>query len=109
MNLSVCGIDCDACSFKLENKCEGCRISAPKGECVWGGRCDTHDCATGKGLPHCGKCTSFPCQQLQDIHKSENPEGNGIEIENLRALGGNHARPNNQKCKNGAIPEQKPQ
>jgi hypothetical protein len=34
MNISVCGIDCDACSYKKENKCEGCRIVAPKGKCV---------------------------------------------------------------------------
>ena len=86
MNLSVCGIDCDACKFKKENKCEGCRISAAKGECVWGGRCELHDCVVEKNLSHCGKCQSFPCQKLQDAHRNENPEGNGIEIENLRAL-----------------------
>ena len=86
-NISVCGIDCNACKFKAENKCEGCRICAPKGQCVWGGRCDLHDCAVGKKLPHCGKCESFPCRKLIDAHKNENPNGNGIEIENLRALG----------------------
>jgi len=87
MNISVCGIDCDACSFRIENKCEGCRISAPKGECVWGGRCGLYDCVEEKGLPHCGKCNEFPCQKLIDAHKNENPNGNGIEIENLKALG----------------------
>ena len=87
MNISVCGIDCDACKYKIENKCEGCRIVAPKGECVWGGRCENiFDCAAGKGLPHCGKCEDFPCQKLIDVHKSENPDGNGIEIENLKSL-----------------------
>jgi len=87
MNISVCGINCDACSFKLENKCEGCRTVAPKGECVWGGRCGLYDCATEKKLPHCGKCKEFPCLTLIDAHANENPTGNGIEIENLRALG----------------------
>ena len=86
MKISMCGIDCDACKFKKENKCEGCRISAAKGECVWGGRCELHDCVVEKKLSHCGKCQSFPCQKLQDAHSNENPEGNGIEIENLRAL-----------------------
>jgi len=87
MNLSVCGIDCDACSFKAEGKCEGCRISAAKGECVWGGRCGLFDCVTEKALPHCGKCEAFPCDELTEAHRNENPGGNGIEIENLRGLG----------------------
>jgi len=83
MNLSVCGIDCDACRFKKENKCEGCRISAPKGECVWGGRCELHDCVAGKSLPHCGKCKEFPCVVLQEWASGENIE----RIDNLKALG----------------------
>ena len=86
MNLSSCGIDCDACSFKSENKCEGCRIVAPKGQCVWGGRCGLYDCAYEKNLPHCGKCDDFPCEKLITAHKNENPDGNGIEIENLKKL-----------------------
>jgi len=86
MNLSSCGIDCDARAFMKENRCKGCRAAAPKGECVWGGRCELFDCANGKTLPHCGKCGEFPCEKLTAVHKNENPDGNGIEIENLRAL-----------------------
>ena len=85
-NISVCGNDCDICNFKKDNKCEGCRISAPKGECVWGGRCELYDCAMGKNLPHCGKCEDFPCQKLIDAHKGENPENWEEPIENLIAL-----------------------
>ena len=48
--------------------------------------CGLFACADGKALPHCGKCGEFPCQRLIDAHKNENPDGNGIEIENLRAL-----------------------
>ena len=86
MNISMCGIDCDSCKFYKENKCEGCRISAPKGECVWGGRCELHDCAAEKSLFHCGKCDDFPCAKLIEAHNNENPDGYGIEIVNLRAL-----------------------
>jgi len=86
MNISTCGIDCDSCKFFYLNKCEGCRISAPKGECVWGGRCELHDCVANKNIPHCGKCNEFPCAKLMEAHKNENPTGNGIEIENLKAL-----------------------
>ena len=84
MNLSSCGIDCDACGFMQEGKCEGCRVSAAKGACVWGGRCELFDCADGKALPHCGRCGEFPCERLITAHKNENPDG--IEIENLRSL-----------------------
>lgn len=82
MNISMCGIDCDSCKFYKENRCEGCRISAPKGECVWGGRCELYDCAEGKNLPHCGKCESFPCAKLEEWAKEENPE----RIDNLKKL-----------------------
>lgn len=81
-NLSTCGIDCDACIYKIEGKCEGCKICAPKGQCIFGGRCDLHDCATEKKLPHCGKCNAFPCTTLQEWASSENPE----RIDNLSAL-----------------------
>jgi len=83
MNLSICGIDCDVCKFKQEGKCEGCRISASIGKCVWGGRCELHDCATEKSLSHCGKCKEFPCATLQEWASSENTE----RIDNLKALG----------------------
>ena len=87
ISISICGIDCDACKYKEENGCKSCRICAPIGECVWGGRCELYDCATEKNLSHCGKCEEFPCRKLIDLHKNENPDGNGIEIENLKALG----------------------
>ena len=85
MNISVCGIDCDACKYKEEQNCPGCR--AHKGRPFWGECNHLYDCVVAKNLPHCGKCEDFPCQELIDVHKSENPDGNGIEIENLRALG----------------------
>ena len=86
MNISVCGIDCSACSFMKENKCEGCRIVAPRGKCVWGERCELFDCVITKNLPHCGKCEDFPCQKLIDAHKGESHENWEEPINNLRAL-----------------------
>lgn len=84
MNISSCGIDCDACKFKVEQNCPGCRVH--KGRPFWGECNHLYDCASGKKLPHCGKCSDFPCTKLIDAHKCENPDGNGIEIENLKAL-----------------------
>lgn len=85
-NFSVCGIDCSKCSYSINKNCAGCRIVAPEGKCVWGGRCELHDCAVDQHLQHCGNCSKFPCQKLIEAHKNENPNGNGIEIDNLRSL-----------------------
>ncbi|MCL2488828.1 MAG: DUF3795 domain-containing protein [Oscillospiraceae bacterium] len=83
MNISNCGIDCDGCRFKSERNCPGCH--ALEGKPFWG-NCALYLCAAEKKLPHCGKCPEFPCEKLMDAHKAENPEGNGIEIENLKML-----------------------
>ena len=82
MNLSSCGIDCDACKYKFEQNCSGCR--ALKGKPFWSGEsgCDLYTCAAGKGLPHCGACVEFPCAMLKEWATNENPE----RIENLRKL-----------------------
>lgn len=83
MNISSCGINCDECKFKAEQNCTSCHVH--KGQPFWG-MCELYSCADGKGIPHCGKCSEFPCQKLTDAHKRENPDGNGIEIENLKEL-----------------------
>ena len=80
MNLSICGIDCDKCSFFTEKKCEGCRKVAPDGKCVWNGRCDIYDCASAKNLEDCGRCSVFPCEMLEEWAKGEN----GERIDNLK-------------------------
>ena len=82
MNLSVCGIDCNICKFKVDGKCKGCHIAASEGKCVWNGRCELYDCATGKSLPHCGLCPGFLCAKLKEWASSENPE----RIDNLKNL-----------------------
>ncbi|MDR0858532.1 MAG: DUF3795 domain-containing protein [Oscillospiraceae bacterium] len=86
MKLSFCGIDCAACKFSVEQgqNCPGCH--AIKGKPFWStdGTCELYACADGKKLHNCGKCGEFPCRKLIDAHKGENPNGNGIEIENLR-------------------------
>ena len=82
MNLSVCGIDCSKCKFFADKQCAGCRISAPAGKCIWGGRCALYDCAAKQNLEHCGKCAKFPCETLKEWASGENPE----RIDNLLDL-----------------------
>ncbi len=78
-NYSICGIDCDACKFKRDGACKGCR--AIEGKVFWG-ECDLYTCASGKNLLHCGKCKDFPCAMLKEWASSENPE----RIDNLKRL-----------------------
>ena len=77
--LSTCGLDCAACNFYLERTCGGCRVVAPEGKCVWGGRCDLYDCVAGKNLDHCGACEKFPCDTLKEWASGEGSE----RIQNL--------------------------
>ncbi|MBE6705232.1 MAG: DUF3795 domain-containing protein [Ruminococcaceae bacterium] len=79
MELSVCGIACNKCSFFADKKCDGCRNVAPSGKCVWNGRCELYDCAAKKNIPHCGKCPDFPCATLKEWASGEN----GERIQNL--------------------------
>lgn len=77
MNLSSCGIDCDACKYKLESGCTGCHSC--KGNPFWG-ECELFACAAEKNLRNCGKCGEFPCNTLQEWASRENPE----RIDNLK-------------------------
>ena len=79
MNLSSCGLDCDACAIGKEKDCPGCH--ATKGNPFWGD-CDLYACAAEKTLTHCGKCGKFPCDMLREWASQE-----GVErIDNLWGL-----------------------
>lgn len=79
MNLSVCGIDCDVCKFKLNNDRTGCHNI--KGKVFWG-ECELYQCNAEKKQLHCGKCSQFPCAKLKEWASTDNPE----RIDNLRIL-----------------------
>lgn len=87
MNLSSCGIDCDACKFKIEAGCAGCY--AVQGTPFWakGKPCDLFSCASGKNLHDCGECAEFPCGTLTEWADTEEGE-NGKRIKNLQARNG---------------------
>lgn len=68
MNLSPCGIDCDACAMKA--KCGGgCQQTCGKPFYIkdFGVPCcPMHACANGKGYKTCGECTEVPCGTFYD-------------------------------------------
>ena len=69
MNLSPCGINCDACPLK--EKCgDGCQVCGGKPfyikdfgvEC-----CPIYDCSVNKnGYKTCAECSEVPCQLFYD-------------------------------------------
>jgi hypothetical protein len=79
-NYSVCGIDCDICKFKTENNCMGCHEI--KGKVFWGD-CQLYSCCKEKNLKHCGKCNTFPCDELRKALEGENALS---AIDNLKSL-----------------------
>jgi hypothetical protein len=62
--LSLCGLYCGGCKNYKENfNCMGCRNEK---ELVHD--CPTRPCCINKGLLHCGECTDFPCNVLNDFY-----------------------------------------
>lgn len=78
-NYSVCGINCDTCKYREAQNCKGCKLSAGK---IFWGECELYKCSSEKKHEHCGMCSDFPCNKLQEWAAQENPE----RIDNLRQL-----------------------
>lgn len=101
--IAYCGLYCGACSFKVaydDNDvrhlevmpakydrykteelefCPGCRL---ENQC---GDCKIRDCAISKNLEHCGVCTDFPCELIQNFNDDGIPH-HGACISNLKNL-----------------------
>jgi len=80
---SRCGIVCDtqACKEAFGLDCAGCiNISKP----AWGDSCPVKDCCEGKGLEHCGFCTDFPCDLLNQFAFDKEHGDDGARIEQCR-------------------------
>lgn len=61
---SRCGILCSECEYREQMNCKGCvEIDKP----FWGENCPVKNCCEGKEKEHCGQCSSFVCQLLQQF------------------------------------------
>lgn len=68
MNLSPCGIDCDACTMK-EQCGEGCQQTIGKPFYIkdFGVPCcPMYSCAKGKEYNTCGECKEVPCNKFYE-------------------------------------------
>lgn len=78
---SRCGICCNECTFKKEEKCKGCiQITKP----FWGESCPVKSCCENKKISCCGECENFPCDLLNSFAYDEEQGDNGLRIETCK-------------------------
>ena len=78
---SRCGILCSECSYSEQAGCQGCiNIDKP----FWGDVCPVKSCCEGKKINHCGQCSEFPCDLLNQFAFDENQGDDGKRIEQCR-------------------------
>lgn len=79
---SRCGILCKECEYRDKMNCASCiHIDKP----FWGDSCPVKSCCENKGLEHCGKCSGFPCDLLNQFAYDKQQGDNGKRIEQCRA------------------------
>ena len=75
---SRCGILCGECEYREKMNCDGCvAIEKP----FWAERCPVKSCCESKNLGHCGVCSDFPCDLLNQFayDKAQGDDGKRIE------------------------------
>lgn len=80
---SKCGLRCSQCSWLKENKCDGCsNIVNP----FWG-VCPVKTCCEEKNQQHCGQCSAFPCNQLNEFAYAEQEGDDGVRLDQCKIWG----------------------
>ena len=81
MITSRCGILCSECAYKEQVGCTMCvRIDKP----FWGECCPVKACCEEKGKEHCGQCSQFPCELLNQFAYDKEQGDGGKRIEQCR-------------------------
>ena len=81
---SRCGILCSECDYQEQVGCIGCiHIKKP----FWGDSCPVKTCCERKKLEHCGQCSLFPCDLLNQFAYDEEQGDGGKRIEQCRCWG----------------------
>lgn len=81
--VSCCGVVCSECESFPEN-CKGC--PEIKGIVYWlqytgGAICGIYDCCINiKGLEHCGRCRSLPCERYNRDDPTKSAEENAEDL-----------------------------
>ena len=84
---SRCGILCSECVYREQTNCKGC-IKQTKP--FWGEGCPVKLCCEAKEYNHCGQCSSFPCDLLNQFAFDEKQGDNGKRIEQCKKWNTKH-------------------
>lgn len=78
---SRCGLLCSDCPYKEQMGCRGC---AAMEKPFWGESCPIKNCCEAKEQEHCGQCTDFSCDLLNQFAYDEKQGDDGKRIEQCR-------------------------
>lgn len=78
---SRCGLLCSECNYKDRCNCGGCIKTNGH---PFHGECRLAVCCQNKGFVHCGQCTGFPCDLLNEFTYDKEHGDNGKRIEQLK-------------------------
>jgi len=73
---SRCGILCSQCKYLKQ--CGGGCLKISKH--FWGYSCPVKDCCEGRGHDHCGQCSEFPCELLNEFAYDKEQSDDGKRI-----------------------------
>jgi hypothetical protein len=78
---SRCGILCSQCEYREQTNCKGCvAIDKP----FWGESCPVKSCCEVRDHDHCGQCSEFPCDLLNQFAYDKEQGDDGKRIETCR-------------------------
>lgn len=70
---SRCGILCSECEYRENMNCKGCvEMDKP----FWGDSCPVKACCENAEHEHCGQCSTFACELLNE-YAYDNEQGDG--------------------------------
>lgn len=78
---SRCGLLCNDCEYKEPMQCKGCLAMEKP---FWGDSCPVKSCCEAKQHSHCGECSEFPCELLNQFSYDKNQGDQGKRIEQCR-------------------------
>ncbi|MCL2173056.1 MAG: DUF3795 domain-containing protein [Nitrososphaerota archaeon] len=74
---SRCGLVCSICEYREQMSCSGCLAIAKP---FWGESCPVKTCCEQKNHEHCGLCSVFPCDLLNQFSYDKEQGDNGKRI-----------------------------
>lgn len=78
---SRCGLQCSECSYRETMNCKGCTQTTKP---FWAPTCPVKSCCNDKKHEHCGQCSKFSCDLLNQFAFDEKQGDHGERIERCK-------------------------